>query len=138
MARGLNLDTMPRRRDKTEVPRLLALIVLLAACRGGAKDGATCETVAGAFQTMAKAELLAAKVDDATQRAVADQIPAMRDALVAVCKDGAWSAQVRDCMAKAADHVALQACESGLSDDQRRAIDKSTQGQSGDQTDDTK
>ena len=113
--------------------RSLILAVLLAGgCRGGAASGATCESVAGAFQTMAKSELAAAKVDDATRRAVADQIPAMRDSLVAVCKDGAWSAQVRDCMAKAPDHTVLQACESGLTDDQRRAIDKATRGESDD------
>jgi len=114
------------------MPRLILAVLLAAGCRGGATTGATCETVAGAFQTMAKSELAAAKVDDATRRAVADQIPAMRDALVAVCKDGAWSAQVRDCMAKAPDHAALQACESALTDEQRRAIDKATRGDADD------
>jgi hypothetical protein len=112
------------------VPRLLVL-ALLAGCHGGAHD--SCESVAANFQKIARTELEAAKVDDATRRDVADQIPAMRDSLVAVCRDGTWSAQVRECMAKAADHVALQACETGLSDDQRRAIDKAAIGQ----TDDT-
>ena len=116
------------------MPRLLALLLVAAGCRGGAKD--SCESVAANFQTLARGELESAKVDDATRRAVADQIPAMRDSLVGVCKDGKWSAEVRGCMAKAADHVALQACESALTDDQRRAIDKASSGQTGESTDD--
>ena len=109
--------------------RLVVVALLAGGCRGGAGAGASCGQVGATFQAMAGAELGAATVDDATRRAVADQIPAMRDALVGVCKDGAWSAQVRDCMAKAPDHVALQACESALTDDQRRAIDKATHGE---------
>ena len=105
------------------MPRLYVLL-LVAGCHRGASDGATCEAVGGTFQTIARGEIEGAKVDQATYRDVSDQIPAMRDALVAVCKDGGWSAQVRNCMAKAADHPALQACEAGLTDDQRRAIDK--------------
>ncbi len=116
------------------MPRLLALVLLAACHGGGARD--SCESVAANFQTLARGELDAAKVDDATRRAVADQIPAMRDSLVGVCKDGKWSTQVRECMAKAADHVALQACEAALTDDQRRAIDKAASGQTGDSTDD--
>jgi hypothetical protein len=120
------------REDNAGVLRLSVLVALLAGgCHGGA-DGASCGQVGTAFQAIAGAEVAAAKIDDATRRAVADQIPAMRDALVAVCKDGAWAAQVRDCMAKAPDHAALQSCEAGLTDDQRRAIDKATRGESDD------
>ena len=111
--------------------RLLVSVVLVCGCRGGG-GGASCGQVGAAFQAIAGDEVAAANIDDATRRGVADQIPAMRDALVAVCKDGGWTAQVRDCMAKAADHVALQACEAGLTDDQRRAIDKATRGESDD------
>lgn len=118
--------------DNAYVHRLL-VIALLAGCRGGAKD--SCESVAATVQTLAHAELAAAKVDEGTRRAVADQIPAMRDALVGVCRDGKWSAQVRACMVAAMDHAALQACESGLTDDQRRAIDKAS---SGDPVDDNR
>ena len=129
-----NLDTRDRGGDNAYVSRVLAPL-LIAACvgachRGG--DGASCETVAGAFQAMARSELDAAKVDEATRRAVSEQIPAMRDSLVAVCKDGSWSVQVRDCMAKAADHAALQLCETQLTDDQRRAIAKAARGDVGD------
>ena len=123
------------REDNAGVHRLVilhALVVVVAGgCRGGAA-GASCGQVGATFQAIAGAEVAVAKIDDATRRAVADQIPAMRDALVAVCKDGAWTAQVRDCMAKAPDHAALQACEAGLTDDQRRAIDKATRGDSDD------
>ena len=111
---------------------ILHALLVATGCRGGDGGGASCGQVGATFQAMAGAEVAAAKIDDATRRAVADQLPAMRDALVAVCKDGAWTAQVRDCMARAPDHAALQACEAGLTDDQRRAIDKATRGDSDD------
>jgi hypothetical protein len=99
----------------------------LISCHGGAKD--SCEAVGAQFATIARADLTAAKADEATERAVSDQIPALRDSLVAVCKDGKWSQAIRDCLAKAADHPAILACEAGLTDDQRKAIDKASRGE---------
>jgi len=100
------------------------LLVAIAACHKG--EGASCGQVGQQFQAIALTELGAAKTDDATRRTVTDQLPALRDSLVAFCKDDAWSVQVRDCMAKAGDHAALQACEAQLTDEQRKAIAKGT------------
>jgi hypothetical protein len=100
------------------------LLVAIAACHRG--EGAACGQVGQKFQTLALADLAAAKADEVTITTVANQIPALRDSLVAFCKDDAWSAQVRDCMAAATDHLALQACEAQLTDDQRKALAKGT------------
>jgi hypothetical protein len=103
---------------------LVAVAIVGSACH--AKSSAPpCEAVAGQFFLLATAELDTATVDPATRRAVADQLPAMRDALKDACKDGAWSADVRTCMLAARDHAAMQACEQKLTDDQRAALDRS-------------
>lgn len=103
--------------------RRVALLLVLAACRAKAGDGAPCSTVAGRFFTLARADLEHAQVEPRLRRDVLDQLPAMRDALAQVCTDGTWSAAVRDCMVKAEDHVALEACERQLTDAQRAALD---------------
>lgn len=103
--------------------RRFALLILIGACR--ARPGApTCEAVAGQFYALARADLGSATVDPGTHRAVSEQLPAMRDALRDACKDGAWSADVRSCMATARDHAAMQSCEQKLSDAQRAALEK--------------
>src|SRR5690242_17376955 len=102
--------------------RRLAL-ALMFACRAKVGD-VPCGTVAGRFFTIAQGDLAKATVDPATRRAVADQLPAMRDSLAQACSDGGWSAAVRDCMAKATDHVTLQTCEQQLTDDQRATLDR--------------
>jgi hypothetical protein len=107
------------------------LFVLLAGCRAKAGDGAPCSTVAGRFYTLARADLDRAQVEARLRRDVLDQLPAMRDALDQVCVDGKWSGAVRDCMVKAEDHVALEACERQLTDAQRAALDGATTGAEG-------
>ena len=104
--------------------RRFALAVLLAACHGRS-SAPSCEAVAGQFFLVANGELDKATVDPAARRDVADQLPALRDALKDACKEGAWSADVRTCMLAARDHAAMQACEQKLTDDQRAALDKS-------------
>jgi hypothetical protein len=100
-----------------------ALILgLLVACHGKADSHASCGTVAGNFLTLAKAELARVQSDEATQRADNDQLPAMRDSLAAACTDGAWSGEVRDCLAGATDHTAFEACEHALTTEQRTAL----------------
>jgi hypothetical protein len=108
--------------------RCVLLVVVLAAC-GGKKDEASCGAVASRLFTLAREDLGSAKVDPATRRAVADQLPAMRDALTQICTDGKWSTQVRNCMVSAGDHLALQACQQHLTDEQRRALDQSITGE---------
>ncbi len=109
--------------------RRLALVVLLAACRAKAGDGPPCATVAGRFFTLAHADLDRAQLDDTLRRAVADQLPAMRDALDQICSEGKWPAAVRDCMTRAEDRTALEACERQLTDEQRAALDRGTRGE---------
>ena len=66
---------------------------------------------------------------DEVRRAVTVQLPAMRDSLVHVCTEGAWSAAVRTCLVAASDRTAFEACEQQLTEDQRRALDRSTRGE---------
>jgi hypothetical protein len=106
-----------------------ALFLILAACRGAAGDAAPpCGAVAAKFVEIARYELSAAKVDEATTRAVADQLPAMRDSLVHACTDGNWTAETRKCLIRANDHVGFEACEQQLSDAQRRDLDRAARG----------
>src|SRR5262245_49463968 len=104
--------------------RCLVLVVLLAAGCGHKKDDASCGAVAARLFTVAREDLDKAKVDPATRRAVEDQLPAMRDSLRQICTDGKWSTQVRNCMVTSGDHLALQACQQQLTDEQRRALDR--------------
>ena len=112
--------------------RRFALIVSIAAAAGCHASGGApaCEAVAGRFYALATGELATAPaVDPATARAVSDQLPAMRDALKDSCKDNAWSAEVRTCMAGAADHAAMQACETQLTAAQRAALESASHGE---------
>jgi len=114
------------------VHRLLFVAVLLVMCGCGKKPNgeAPCGAVAARLVTIATDELDKAKIErtGSMRRSLADQLPAMRDALVQNCTDGAWSAQVRNCMANAADHAAFQTCQQQLTDAQRSALDQSVQG----------
>lgn len=107
---------------------VIALLVL-GGCNRKKRDDAPCATVAGRMFALARADLETAKVDSATRRAVADQLPAMRDSLTQICADGKWSTQVRNCMANAPDHVALEACQQQLTDEQRRSLDLASRGE---------
>jgi hypothetical protein len=98
-------------------------------CRGGAGDAAPpCSAVGTRFLQFAHYDLDQARVDDATRRAVADQLPAMRDALAQACTEGRWSPTVRDCLVAAGDHAAFEACEQQLTDEQRRDLDRANRG----------
>jgi hypothetical protein len=109
--------------------RLVAIgILMTAGCHRKTAEDAPCATVASRMFTLARADLETATVDPATRRAVADQLPAMRDSLTQICADGKWSTQVRNCMVNAPDHVALQACQQQLTDEQRRALDRAARG----------
>jgi hypothetical protein len=107
----------------------LVVIALLAACRAKAPDGAPCSAVATRQLTLARADLGSASVDPATRRLVEQQLPEIRDALDRACRDGAWSAEIRDCMVQAGDHAAFAACAQRLTDDQRRALDGAARGE---------
>jgi hypothetical protein len=108
--------------------RVLLVLLVLAGC-GRKTDDATCGAVATRLFTMAREDLSKATVEPATRRAVADQLPAMRDSLTQVCTAGKWSTQVRNCMVTAGDPVALQACQQQLTDEQRRALEAAALGE---------
>ncbi len=108
---------------------LVVLALLTTFGCGRKKDDATCGAVATRMFTLTREALEKATVDPATRRAVADQLPAMRDSLNQICSDGKWSTQVRNCMVTAGDHVALQACQQQLTDEQRRALDRAAAGE---------
>lgn len=108
---------------------IVIALIILGGCHRKNRDDAPCATVASRLFTLARQDLETAKVDPATRRAVADQLPAMRDSLTQICTDGKWSTQVRNCMVNAPDHVALEACQQQLTDEQRRALDLSSRGE---------
>jgi hypothetical protein len=117
------------------VVRVAWLVLLLwlglgaTACRGRAGDAAPpCSAVAARFLEIAKHELASAQVDEATSRAVGDQLPAMRDALAGACSDGTWGEAIRKCLVQASDHAGFERCEQQLSDEQRRDLDRATRG----------
>lgn len=118
-----------RRTENLSMRWLVVVLALAGACNRKPTSDAPCATVASRLFTIARDDLAKATVDPATRRAVADQLPAMRDALTQVCTDGAWSTQVRNCMANAADHAALQTCQTQLTDDQRRGLDRAARGE---------
>jgi hypothetical protein len=133
---------LPRRaRQNRAVPRLLALVALVAlaapatACRrhGGGGSGAPCTAAAGQFAQVARAEL-AAKHDLAPELrdGVAGLIAPMRDGMVRACREGAWTAESRDCFARADAEAAMKDCWNRLSDDQRAALARLEAGQGSD------
>lgn len=107
---------------------VLAVVAVVATACHAKSAAPPCGTVAGQFFKLASDDLGSAAVDDSTRRAVADQLPAMRDSLAIACSDGAWSPAVRTCMVAAPDHAAFQACEQQLTDDQRKALDHAADG----------
>lgn len=112
---------------------LLGVVLALGAgCRGGAADGPPCGAAGAKFMALAKDDLEHTTVDAEMRRAVADQLPAMRDSLVHVCTDSKWSGAVRTCLVDAKDRVAFEACEQQLTDAQRQALDRSAQGKAPD------
>jgi len=80
------------------------------------------------FLQLAKDDLVAAKVDEASARAVNAQLPAMRDALAQACNEGKWSESIRRCLVRANDHTGFETCEQQLTDEQRRDLDRATRG----------
>jgi hypothetical protein len=110
---------------------VVAMFVALGgvACGRGAGDGApACGAVAARFVDIARHELANAKLDEATGRAVTDQLPAMRDSLAQACADGRWAAAVRQCLVQASDHAGFETCEQQLTDEQRRDLERATRG----------
>jgi hypothetical protein len=108
--------------------RIAIAALLASACHRhtDAGPGAPCDAVGAQFALVARAELDAAKdlapdVKDGAQGLVAP----MRDGMVRACKDGAWSADARDCFAGAKDEHAMKACYAQLSADQRASLDRS-------------
>ena len=107
----------------------LAIITLAIGCRGKSGD-APCGAAAGTFYMIAKGELDRSTVDDATRRAVIDQLPAIRDALEISCRDDGWSAAVRNCLSTATDHPQVEECERQLTEAQRAGLDRAARGDS--------
>lgn len=123
------LDSRTGGDENVPMRRIVVVLALVCACGKKPNADAPCGTVASRMFTIAKDDLAKATVDPATRRAVADQLPAMRDALTQVCTDGAWTTQVRNCMANAADHAGFQACQTQMTDDQRRGLDRAARGE---------
>lgn len=110
---------------------LAASIVALAAgaCRRGSADAPPCGAVGAKFLMLTKDSLKKSTLGEDMRRGVLESLPAMRDSIVTVCTDSAWSGAVRKCLVDANDHVAFEACEQQLTDAQRRALDRSSRGE---------
>lgn len=103
--------------------RIAIALALLAGCKRDPDAAPPCGAVGAKLLVIARAELDATQGrDEATRRAVLDQLPAMRDALVHACTDTAWSDAVRRCLVDAADHVAFETCQQQLTDAQRQDL----------------
>lgn len=113
------------------VPCLWAWLAC-AACQGQGHgdDTPPCSAVAARFLDLARYDLDHAKVDEASRRDVADQLPAMRDTLAQACADGTWTPAIRKCLVAAGDHVSFASCEQQLTDEQRRDLDRANRGSS--------
>ena len=124
------LDIEARGAENLWVLRCALLVTLLgaAACRGRGDGAPPCSAVAARFVDIARHELANAKLDEATARAVTDQLPAMRDSLSQACTDGKWSGGVRRCLVQASDHAGFETCEQQLTDEQRGDLERATRG----------
>jgi hypothetical protein len=120
----------------------LLLVLSLAVTAGGCKRGAPaeppCSAVGAKFLALAKDALATSRLaegdgngDVALRRAVLDQLPAMRDSLVAACTETKWSGAVRACLVEARDHLAFAACQQQLTDEQRQALEHAGSAASG-------
>ncbi|MGN6104419.1 MAG: hypothetical protein ACTHU0_04890 [Kofleriaceae bacterium] len=109
--------------------RLAIFCALLgAACRRDPNAAPSCGDVAAKFLVIARLDLDKAHVDEASRRAVLDQLPAMRDSLVHACTDSKWSEAVRRCLHAANDHLGFETCQQQLTDAQRQALERSARG----------
>jgi hypothetical protein len=107
----------------------LAVVMLAAGCHAAdSEPPPTCGVIAARFLDLARHDLEAAKVDEASSRAVKAQLPAMRDALARACNEGKWNEATRRCLVRANDHIGLEACEQDLTDEQRRDLDRGLSG----------
>ncbi len=103
---------------------MFLLALALAACKRDPNAPPPCGAVGAKLFILARADLDRdkTKYDDATRRAVMDQLPAMRDSLVNACTDTKWSDAVRRCLVDAPDHLAFETCQQQLTDAQRQAL----------------
>lgn len=109
--------------------RLAILAVLLVACRRDPAAAPSCGEVAGKFHRLAQLDLERGHLDPDARRAVLDQLPAMRDSLAHACADTRWSEAVRRCLGTAVDHLAFETCQQQLTEEQRRALERSARGE---------
>ena len=107
----------------------LAFLLTLGACKRGSADAPPCGAVGAKFLALTKDSLLRSTLNEDMRRGVLESLPAMRDSIVQVCSESNWTGAVRRCLVDANDHVAFETCEQQLSDVQRRALDRSAQGE---------
>jgi hypothetical protein len=106
------------------------VLLALAACGKGTKDGASCKDVGTRFLEVAQRQLAdaAGDVDVETRAAVDSHLPAMRDAIVRACEDHEWPAQTRGCYASAAAGGDMEACYQAMPPELRARLDEATAG----------
>jgi len=100
------------------------LLLLAAACASAPESAPPpCTAVGGHVYLLAKTALAKTPVDAQTRATLESELPALRDTVVARCRDTAWPGSVRQCMAAATDHPAFVACEDALTEAQRAGRD---------------
>ena len=104
------------------------LVLFLAACATPPDRGPPCAVAAGHTYELAQGDIARSHVEAATRAALEAQLRTLRDDVERACTTGAWSIAVRTCMAAAPDSPALAACETELTEAQRRVIDRIARG----------
>ena len=107
-----------------------ALLALVTTLGPGCKKGsgtASCDAVGARFHAIAESDLAKEKDVGAAERDRVHQLLGpLRDSLEKSCRDNAWSAEARACMAAAADEGAFRGCESRLTGEQRALLEQSS------------
>ncbi|HEY4059839.1 MAG TPA: hypothetical protein VGM39_24660 [Kofleriaceae bacterium] len=106
----------------SRVALCFALVAAIGGCKRSKDAAPSCDVIGAKFLLVVRQQLSNGTLAEAQQRALDAQLPAMRDALVTACGDGAWGADVRTCLAAAGDHTAFEACEQHLTDAQRQKL----------------
>ncbi|HEY4239820.1 MAG TPA: hypothetical protein VGM88_08390 [Kofleriaceae bacterium] len=103
--------------------RLLFLALLLVACtRDDANRGPPCLTVGARAIVLAEHDAENAPLPADDLRILAARAETLRARVVEACTRDRWSAAVRECLTAARDRAAFEACERGLTDEQRARI----------------
>jgi hypothetical protein len=108
---------------------LFVVLLALAACGQRDRRDATCQDVGTRFLELVRQQVGEAArggLDDTTRAQIETHAPAMRDAMVRACEDGAWADETRACFARARSDTAMTACYESMPAEQRALLEKAS------------